>query len=289
MRDTVFLSAFLAALALPAPTLAQPASPSTVAAPVPLYRYDDYAPYGRAFQGSFKFGQWATVPVGKSITNVLWGDPTKWQDAEVEEHAIGVHPVDGRRWVWLLAYVDQKAHRRYAIATTRAELIRNGKLEDVTPPAGMEGQPYALADFDGPFTVRVWGTIIQDPKVCAIRATPVPTDIKEDGCIQKKRRRWFWQHTITPIAAVQNPCWTGPGGKDRPALLQEEVWWDSHGGWSRGTGNLDASGNPTGEGLKYEGMQTIAKGAGFAWTGANGNCLFSAYEAPPVTPAKPIK
>jgi hypothetical protein len=246
--------------------------PSEVARP--SYRYDDFAPYGRRAAGSFKFGQWSTVPVDSVTTWVYWGDPRKWQDAEIEEHAVLVHPVDGRRWVWVRAYIDQKLQRRYAIATTRAELIRGDKVEDVTPPAGMGGQPYALADFDGPFTVRVWGTVAQDPRVCATSKAQ-PPDVKEDGCDPMKRRKWFWQHTITPLPSVQNPCWSGSGPSWRPALLQEEVWWDSNRGWARGSGQLDAAGNPTGEGLRYEGMQTIAKGIGFAWTGAHGNCLVS--------------
>ena len=90
------------------------------------YRYQDYAPYGREARGTFKFGQWATVPADAQTTMVHWGDPKRWNEANVEEHAIVVHPVDGRRWVWIRAYKDQKVNRRYAIQTSRAELIRNG-------------------------------------------------------------------------------------------------------------------------------------------------------------------
>jgi hypothetical protein len=286
MRCAIVLVSLLLDLWAPAPAWAQPASPSVIAAPSTTYRYDDYAPYGREVQGTFKFGQWVTVPVDALTTMVYWGDPKKWNEADVEEHAIVIHPVDGRRWVWVRAYIDQKVHRRYSIATTRAEILRNGKIEDVTPPTGMEGQPYALVDFDGPFTVRAWGTIAQDPKVCSARTAPESADVKEDGCNPKKRRRWFWQQTITPVAAVPNICWLGEGSNNRPALLQEEVWWDSNGGWFRGSGSVDASGYPTGEGLKYEGMQTIAKGVGFVWTGANANCLYSFRAIPNIAPAR---
>lgn len=258
--------------------LAQTALGAAATLPAKVFHYEDYAPYGKSVKGQFKFGQWATKPVDANTTMVFWGDPAKWEHADVEEHAIIIHPKDGRRWVWIRAYIDQKVQRRYAISTTRAELIIDGKVQDVTPPSGLEGQPYGLADFTGPYTVRAWGTVSQDPKVCASNLGKLPPDAKEDGCVAAKRRKWFWQHTITPIAAVLNSCWVTNQRQTRSALLQEEVWWDSSGGWSRGTGQLDGNGMPDGTELRYAGMQTIAEGVGFAWTGANGSCLKAAWD-----------
>jgi hypothetical protein len=216
--------------------------------------YDLYAPYGRATVATFVdlharsvAGQWSTVPVTTTRTDVAWGDPANWADRSVEEHEIKTDCAGGRSWIWLSAYRSPRYDQRYAIETTKAVLRIGERTWDITSGGncGTEGQPYALYHvFPTPYELAVWGKIYSADR--------------------SSFRRFFWQHRIASDQ-IDNPCWKGAAPTTRQALRQDELWWDGDAGFTIGAGTLGADGLPDGTGLVYGRYQYIAKNAGFVW------------------------
>ena len=207
-----------------------------------------------------KVSQWSTRPTGPDSADITWGDPAHWpspagQPITVEEWSIKTNCAGGRAFVWLNAfrndYAQSTVRNRFRLETTRAELrVGDGPWVDITAggSCGTDGHPYALNDVTiDPYGLRVWGNIHN-----------------ADGLTVGTR--FFWQETISYVAAADNSCWrSGPPGA-RAAIRQEETWWDSRAGWSIGRGeNAGAAGEPNGENVVYGRWQLIGRGVGPGW------------------------
>lgn len=232
--------------------------PPSPPAPITI-DYTEYAPFRQPFTHHlFSFGTWSVKQVGEGAFDVQWGG----ERGSVEEQRIRKHM--GEDWLFLDAYFEPVPKYRYVSRATKSEITRDGgrTWQDVTPEG--ETSLYAPIKFTGPVTIRQWGWIQDDPGHCAAVGTP------EEQC--KKVRRWFHQHTLTPVKDVYNSCWLAPD-RIKDGIKQEEVWWDQHGGFLRGTAKLGPDGEPDGTGIVYQWHQVIAKDTGYVWTGADGLCL----------------
>lgn len=77
---------------------------------------------------------------------------------------------------------------------------------------------------------------------------------------------FYWQATFTQTTAL-NTCWyLGP--TTLPVVMMTEVYWDSAGGWIRGTGKLPPylNGQPQEPQATEKYQITMAKGVGPGWT-----------------------
>ena len=206
-----------------------------------------------------KVSQWMTNPITPTRTDFTWGDPNNWpsaagQPVNVEEWSIKSNCAGGRTFVWLDAfrndYANSAVHNRFKISTTRAEIrVGNGPWIDITAggACGTDGQPYALHDVTtDQYSLRVWGNIYK------INGVTVG-------------RRFFWQETMSYVAAAKNVCWKTDTDQIRPAIKQEEAWWDSTNGWKPGSGSIGPNKEPDGEQVIYGRWQMIGKGAGDGW------------------------
>lgn len=205
--------------------------------------------------------QWTTKPIGSNRTDFVWSRPGEPEPAgdkpvQVEEWAVRTNCAAGRDFVWLDAYRNDypalDRHARFRIETTRAELrFGNRPWTDITDggSCGRDGQPKALYDVPTtPYTLQVWGNIY-----------------KADGVTVG--RRFYWRATMSYVGNVENPCWREETGRVRPAIKQEEAWWDSATGWSIGSGSMGADGAPDGERVSYTRWGLIGKGVGQGWGG----------------------
>ena len=192
--------------------------------------YRDYAPFRTSVVRTFNQGQYSSLVISPSAIDVTWGPST-------EEFRI--RPYAGEDWVILDAY--RSDGHRWPIVSDRIQIDYGLGWVDLPP----ETNPYSPVIVSKPFTLRMWGVVAGE-------------------------RKFFWQHRITTSVLTYNSCWQGLGDSTRLAIKQEEVWWDSDGGWVRGTGVIK-DGLPTGE-VTMDFFQTIAKDAGYVWTGT-GVCL----------------
>jgi len=218
--------------------------------------FDKYAPLRDRKSGLMvnksnllPYSQWATNPTSSTTTDVAWGGPSTWPEANYEEWDVKFGCVMNKDFVWINAYRNY-AGNRFAIRTTKALLINDkGKVLDIINggQCGTEGQPYALHKIDNEqYIIKVWGDLL---------------DIW--GNVGK---RFYWEHIITPYQVV-DPCWQTDMTKLRIAIRQDEAWWDSDQQWVIGGGNIDPNTNePDGTGVRYGRYQTIAKNAGYVWT-----------------------
>jgi hypothetical protein len=206
-----------------------------------------------------RVSQWMSKPVSPTRTDFIWGDPDKWpSDAgkpiNIEEWSIKSNCAGGRTFVWLDAfrndYANSDVHNRFRIATTRAEIrVSNGPWIDITAggACGFDGQPYALNEVTtGQYSLRAWGNIYKVDNVTV-------------------GTRFFWQETMSYVAAARNTCWKTDKSPIRPAIKQEEAWWDSTSGWQPGSGSIGPNREPDGERVNYGRWQMIGKGAGSGW------------------------
>ena len=201
--------------------------------------------------------QWANRNVSPTRIDITWGTPGNWPgpDSSTEEFEIRSNCAGGKRMLYLNAFTNENINQRYPIETRKAEIkIGSGSWIDITGggTCGTNGQPYALADLIAePYTMRLWGNIY--------------------GVDGKIGRTFFWQHTITHDASSMNSCWQNDAMTSRPAMVQEEAWWDSVNGWMNsgpniGTGSMGANGEPDGNSAPYVRGQKIGKDVGLGWT-----------------------
>ncbi len=210
-----------------------------------------------------KVSRWMTTPISPTRTDFTWDDPNDrpsgaGKPINIEEWSVKSNCAGGRSFVWLDAFrndfADSVVHHRFKIKTSRAEIrIGNGPWVDITAggSCGTDGQPYALLDVTtDPYSLRVWADIYTVDEVTV-------------------GRRFFWQATMSYVAAAKNPCWKQDANQMRPAIKQEEAWWDSTTGWGPGSGSIGANEQPDGKQVHYGRWQMIGKGAGDGWLGAD--------------------
>jgi hypothetical protein len=186
----------------------------------------------------------------------MWSSPRggEAQTGSVEEWSLKHNCAGGRSFLWLDAYRQKRPDgggARFRIVTRRAEMqVGAGAWFDITPggACGREGHPMALQDVPREtYSLRVWGDILMADGVTV-------------------GRRFFWQSTMSYHPAVENPCWKGED-RVRPAVRQQEAWWDSAKGWTIGSGRLGANGEPDGARVRYTRWNMTGKGAGQGWQG----------------------
>lgn len=243
-----------------------PAAPSIVVPPAvepSAIDYRQYAPYQLSHTGLGTFGSWVATVVDPNTINVEWVEPNKQPVGAIEEHRIREYA--GRQWMVVDAYGNTAGGPRWPIRATRVEIDEGAGWEPL-PAANFN--PYIPIALKGRTSVRQWGYIVGN-------------DCKEaDPAKCPGGKRYFWQHTMTPVGLITNGCWRDGLTNTRDAIKQEEAWWDSmeekNGGWlERSTrGEMGVDGWPTGAGINYQWFQTIAKGAGYLWSGTAGACLF---------------
>lgn len=205
--------------------------------------------------------RWSTTPLDSGRTDYVWSPPgesaaTTDKPIMVEEWAVRSNCAGGRGFVWLDAYRNDYPgtgrRARFRIETTRAALrFGAGPWTDITDAGscGRDGQPKALFDVPiTPYSLQVWGNIY-----------------KADGVTVG--RRFFWRVTMSYAGNVENPCWPEKDGRVRPAIKQEEAWWDSAKGWAIGSGSLGDDGEPDGARVAYSRWGMIGKGVGQGWRG----------------------
>lgn len=201
----------------------------------------------------------SSEPVSNTRTDFIYHNPNKEPDSgpiSVEEWSIKSNCAGGRKFIWLDSfrndYPDSGKRLNFRIETTRAEIRTNGAWVDITDggTCGTDGQPYALFDVtNDSYTLRVWGNLY-----------------KADG--KTVGRRFFWQDTMSYVPVAANGCWKSDASTVRPAVKQEEAWWDSRSGWAFGSsGTMNSEGEPDGRVVDYGRWKLIAKGAGPGWQG----------------------
>jgi hypothetical protein len=244
--------------------------------PASSYTYDEFVPYGQSKMGYFSSPPsgpivsslfWKTTPRGANRTDVQWGPPDAMGNSNIEEHSIKSNCANGESFVWLDAYRNDNTNGtsyRFRVDTTKALLIDSTGVKDITNggSCGANGQPYArYLVTNQPYIIQVWGNIYNANNVF-------------------EGRRYFWQARFTLTGNVANSCWQGAGSNSRVTLKQEEVWWDTVSGWTRGTGTLATPTNgpyvedsskpePNGNGLTMQGWQHMGLNAGWLWQGGN--------------------
>lgn len=202
-----------------------------------IYDYRQFAPYLESVTHTANSGPWTATVIDPNTIDVVWG-------ASTEEHRIRDHM--GQPWVWLDAYRDNPTGYRYRSETTKAEVNYGQGWVDITPTNGFSLYSPVNVPASG-FTLRQWGCIHNDPRFGG-----------------ECSKRWFHQHKITFVPQVLNSCWTATD-RIKDVLRQDEVFWDSVAGWTRGTGNI-VNGEPDGN-VTMNFYQTIAQGIGYLWTG----------------------
>lgn len=222
---------------------------STVVQSPTVYDYADFAPYKKNTVGMTSGGLWSTTVLNNLIL-------VYWQGSGVEEHELVVY--QGQRWVWLNAY--QSNGYRWQITTDRAEIRHDSTWTDITPPADMQGQPYALRDIASSYEIRVWGKVLDDPRHCA--------DVGQSPC--NGYSQWFWQARYDPAVPVFDSCWITDPLTTRLAIAQSEVWADNNRPdhswkWGTGSGDITSDGNPTGGNIVYGHRTYIGEKSGWNW------------------------
>ena len=220
---------------------------------VATWDYRDYAPFKQSKVGEGNFGKWISEVKDSNAINISW--PPSIEEFRIRELA-------GQLWVIIDAYSGTRpTDVRNTIRTTRAEY--NEGAGWISLPPG-PGNPYVPVLITKQITVRQWGWI---SGTCAQGGKP------DEEC-GSNSVRYFWQHTITPNGPVVNVCWQG-ADNTRDTLMQQEAWWTNIDGWlDRSTAGTMKDGIPTGENINYTWHQTIAKGAGYLWTGSGNACLY---------------
>jgi FG-GAP-like repeat len=240
------------------------------------YTYDQFMPLRQLRTGYFSSPPnggvipgvfWKTTPQSGTKTDVQWSAPDVNGFVNIEEHEVKSNCANNESYTWVNAYRNFNAqtntNNRFKVSTTKALIIDASGTHDITSggSCGTDGQPYARFKVDGsPYMIQVWGNIHNI-----------------DGSFAN---RFFWQARYTFAPSVANSCWQGTGSNVRPALKQEEVWWDAVGGWLRGTGNLATPTNgpfvgnaarpePDATGLIMTGFSYLALNAGHLWQGGN--------------------
>lgn len=235
------------------------ASASAPAAPAPplVVDYLDFAPYARPVIGTFSGGTFTTSIVGVKHY-IRWAGVNGILNDE--EFEIRTNPTDGREWIFLCAYIDPKAGRRYLIEVTSAVIEwPDGRLEDVTPKPDVTCHPYAMRFPPLTYTMIVRAKTHNDPGDCATQADPAACNARTQA--------FFWKALYTGPALTNNRCWTQDVQTSRMAFRQAEAYWDAGGGWSQASGGaMGADGTPTGAGVTLGRFQTIGVNAGFAWS-----------------------
>jgi hypothetical protein len=217
-----------------------------------------------------KKSEWATNPISATRTDITWGDPNNWpakagDPTTVEEWEVKSNCRGGKNFIWLNAYRNDYAGTtksyRFPIVTTRAEIqVGNGPWSDITAggSCGTNGQPYMLNSVTtDSYSLRVWGNILN-----------------KDGVTVGTQ--FFWQERVSYVSAATNSCWQSDSVSTRPAIKQEEAWWDTKNpGWSIGSGTI-SNGIPDGNQVTYGRWQYVGQHAGAGWleSDAAGNaCL----------------
>jgi hypothetical protein len=225
-------------------------------------RMTDYYTLGQRRTGLVTNGRgagvtrWSTIPTSADHTDVIWANPSGATNdripLSVEEWNAEHICADGHSYVWLNAYrqdFPNGAHARFRIESDHAEVrVGDGPWHEITPTCGHEGQPKAFLNVpEEPYSLQVWGKIY-----------------KADGVTVG--RRFFWRASMSYQNSVENPCWNGEG-RVRPAVKQEEAWWDSAKGWSLGSGSMGDNEEPDGRVVQYSRWGMIGKGIGQGWVG----------------------
>lgn len=216
--------------------------------PLVTHDYRQFAPLLQSVTRTFNQGKFRSVVIDANAIDITWSGTEQKPDDTTEEHRIRGD------WIYMDAY--RSGRYRWESIAIRSEMNYGQGWTDITPKDGFSLYGPVIVPAQG-FTLRQWGCIRND------------TRYQPAGC----EKRWFHQHRVTYAGLIYNSCWQGIGDSRRPALRQEEVWWDSAEGWKRGTGTLK-DGEPTGEGIVYEFYQDIAKDAGYVWQGT-GLCLIN--------------
>jgi hypothetical protein len=191
--------------------------------------------------------QWASLWVAHKEGFVEWLDPNTGSGSGREYGVIR----DG--WFVLTAF-DQ-----WSADCVRAELedINSGVVTTIQCSKGHYYIPLLVPR--DPFRVRVWGVIAGGPK------------------------KFYWEADFFPNEQKFNPCWY-EGPKTAQVIRQQEVWFDTAGGWVRGTGTapFDAAGKPIRPQVIKQWEVTVARGYG-VWTMQDLNtgdkyCAYSTWE-----------
>lgn len=199
--------------------------------------------------------EWLSMWVSDGTGQAAWRNPSTGQTNSVE------HWRDGRDgYIYVDGYSD-----KFDVGvqfTSDCMLVQIIDLESgvyFQPPCA-KGQIYFPALMPrGPWRLRFWG---------ALAGTS----------------RFYYEADFFPGEKATNNCWY-EGPKTVDVLRQREVWYDSNGGWVRGTGNkspFNAQGLPQDVQTTKTFEITLAKGYGTGWTGtdlATGQkfCLYSVW------------
>lgn len=212
--------------------------------------YENFAPFQQSVTGF-----WGTA----NGQNYNWNTRVEGNQVKVRWDALEVQALRPNcRFTWVYGYGERSngTAPAYAVDTSRALLTIDGVTTDITGECGVAGQPYALRTIDGrPYRIQVWGNIYGNPDNPAVPP-----------------RSYYWDASWSYEPASRNPCWAGPGSTERPALVQQEAWWERANGttgpgeWKRlATGHVDSAGTPTGANVEYGTELEIAYQAGYAW------------------------
>lgn len=167
-------------------------------------------------------GQWVSEWIADGKANATWRDPNDKSGAlgSVEHYTMhdGYMMLDGFSDPAFFAQHPDKAE--WPITCIKATLVDLNSGESFALDCSHGGHPYAPALMPrDPWGVRIWGVIANS-------------------------KRFYWQGDFYPDTTTDACYYSGP--ISRETIREREVWYDSAGGWSRGTGSppFDAQGNP---------------------------------------------
>ena len=189
--------------------------------------------------------QWVSEWISDGSASATWRDPNTGTPGSVEHYSL-------REGAMMLDGFDQ-----WPIACLRADLVDINSGETVSLTCD-KGHPYApfLIPRD-PWRMRIWGVIANSV-------------------------RFYWEGDFYPDSAT-DPCYfSGPITRD--VIREQEVWWDSNGGWVRGTGTpvFDAQGKPISPSVTKQSETLVAKGEGVIGlkdlASGRQSCLYSRWQ-----------
>lgn len=172
--------------------------------------------------------EWLSMWVAYPNGDMAWRDPRSPGPGSVEHQVI-------RDGFFVLNGFDQ-----WPADCVRAELedINSGVVTTLPCTKGHFYSPLLIPR--DPWRMRIWGVI--------------------------PGKKFYWEADFYPSEQMTNPCWI-EGPKTAEVIRQKEVWYDTGGGWVRGSGTnpWDAAGKPIRPTVNKQWEVTVAKGYGI-WT-----------------------
>lgn len=238
-------------------------------------KWTDYSMMLSDFAGkTIEGGMWGWERISGQPANVRglrFGLIHTWpQPQSIEIFELQKTPTNGwcdERWIRLRGDYSNWINAGLVMAEYRMKKeifynSDNNKGIDITYECGSGGEHYALQTIsDKPYWIHAWG------------------EVYVNGI---KQHDFFHYHKWSLPRSITNSSWQGGGSKTRPAIMEEESWWDSIHGWHLNgrpmpEGSVGMDGTPDGVIIPIARREYIAKQAGRQWYVETPSILWSTW------------